>query len=210
MMHFFRLSFLRILTGILVICGVSWSLGLVQFTTTIPKEISNDLARTDAIVVLTGGSERITTGVYLLANGLADKLFISGVGAPVSPLDLISEEFKSPDVIAAKITLGKMAEDTPGNALETRQWVTSEKISSIRVVTAAYHMPRSLRELEYAMPEIMIIPHPVFPIQVKEKWWRHPGTASLVASEYTKFLFSGARIRVFRLLSYTSMSNASK
>ncbi|MFL2771280.1 MAG: YdcF family protein [Rhodospirillaceae bacterium] len=209
-MHLSRLSLLRILAGILAICCVSWSLGLVQFATTIPKEIANDSVRTDAIVVLTGGSERIATGVYLLANGLADKLLISGVGAPVSPLDLIGEELKSPHAIAAKITLGDMAEDTPGNALETRQWVANEKISSIRVVTAAYHMPRSLRELEYAMPEIIIIPHPVFPIQVKEKWWRHPGTASLIAGEYTKFLFSGARIRVFRLLSYTSMPNVSR
>ena len=209
-MHLSRLSLLRILAGILAICCISWSLGLVQFSTTIPKEIANDSVRTDAIVVLTGGSERIATGVYLLANGLADKLFISGVGAPVSPLDLIGEELESPHAIAAKITLGDMAEDTPGNALETRQWVANEKISSIRVVTAAYHMPRSLRELEYAMPETIIIPHPVFPIQVKEKWWRHPGTASLIAGEYTKFLFSGARIRVFRLLSYTSMPNVSR
>ena len=64
---------------------------------------------------------------------------------------------------------------------------------SIRLVTAAYHMRRSLLELHAAMPGVRIVPHAVFPVTVKSDWWRWPGTARLIAREYTKFVVAWAR-----------------
>ena len=55
-------------------------------------------------------------------------------------------------------------------------------------------MPRALSELRYAMPGVEIVAHPVFPEQVKADWWRYPGTASLLAREYTKYLLSTVRM----------------
>jgi uncharacterized SAM-binding protein YcdF (DUF218 family) len=67
-------------------------------------------------------------------------------------------------------------------------------LGSLRLVTAAYHMPRSLLEFRRAMPEIEIVPHPVFPKHVKQRnWWRWPGSASLIISEYNKYLVALAR-----------------
>ena len=41
----------------------------------------------------------------------------------------------------------------------------------------------------------MIIPHPVFPPSVMlEGWWRYPGTAALLATEYTKYILARARL----------------
>jgi uncharacterized SAM-binding protein YcdF (DUF218 family) len=55
-------------------------------------------------------------------------------------------------------------------------------------------MPRSLLEFERAMPEIEIVPHPVFPEQVKQQhWWAWPGTAALLMNEYLKYLAALAR-----------------
>jgi uncharacterized SAM-binding protein YcdF (DUF218 family) len=55
-------------------------------------------------------------------------------------------------------------------------------------------MPRSLLEFDRAMPEIDIVAHPVFPVQVKrEHWWAWRGTAVLLVSEYVKYL--GALVR---------------
>ena len=60
---------------------------------------------------------------------------------------------------------------------------------SLRLVTAWYHMPRSLLEFGRAMPDIEIVAHPVFPEQVKsEHWWAWRGTAMLLISEYAKYL----------------------
>jgi uncharacterized SAM-binding protein YcdF (DUF218 family) len=60
---------------------------------------------------------------------------------------------------------------------------------SLRLVTAWYHMPRSLLELNRAMPEVEIIAHPVFPDEVSQvHWWASRSTVLLLASEYGKYL----------------------
>ncbi len=47
---------------------------------------------------------------------------------------------------------------------------------SLRLVTANYHMPRSLLEFARAMPDIEIVPHPVFPeISRGPHWWAAAG-----------------------------------
>ena len=69
-----------------------------------------------------------------------------------------------------------------------------EGFRSLRLVTASYHMPRSVAEFRAASPELVIIDHPVFPGHVKiDEWWRWPGTTILIVGEYHKYLF--ARIR---------------
>lgn len=178
-----------------ILAAMLWGLGWIVFASTIPAALSDATTRTDAIVVLTGGRGRIETGVELLRQGLAAKLFVSGAGGRTQLPDLLPESMADTTEIAAAITLGREADDTPGNALETAAWAQRERILSIRLVTAAYHMPRSLLELQTAMPQILIIAHPVFPSNVKADWWRWPGTASLIAREYTKFLLTWIRIQ---------------
>ena len=94
------------------------------------------------------------------------------------------------------MTLGYEADDTHGNAMESARWIGEQGFRSLRLVTATYHMPRGLLEFRRAMPEIEIVPHPVFSPRFKqEDWWRWPGSASLLATEYSKYLlaFLGAR-----------------
>ena len=173
--------------------AVAWAAGLLWFASTIPKEVADTSTRTDAIVALTGGAERIETGVKLLSEGLAERLFVSGAGEQVRTSDILGRATPATPALAANIIIGKTAVDTPGNAIETATWVRGQNMRSIRLVTAAYHMRRSLLEFHAAMPEVEIVPHAVFPPHVKQDWWRWPGTASLVAREYTKFLLTWAR-----------------
>ena len=73
----------------------------------------------------------------------------------------------------------------------------AEGLHSLRLVTADYHMPRSLLEFRSAMPKIEIIANPVFPDRVRrESWWRSPGTASLLINEYDKYLVALLRIAI--------------
>jgi uncharacterized SAM-binding protein YcdF (DUF218 family) len=173
--------------------AVAWAAGLLWFASTIPKEVPDTATHTDAIVALTGGAERIETGVQLLSQGLADRLFVSGVGEQVRTSDILGRATPVSPELAANITIGKAAVDTPGNAIETAAWVRGQNMRSIRLVTAAYHMRRSLLEFHEAMPEVEIVPHAVFPPHVKQDWWRWPGTASLIAREYTKYILTWAR-----------------
>ena len=91
------------------------------------------------------------------------------------------------------ISVGYWADDTAGNAAETAGWVNERGFQSIRLVTASYHMPRSLIEFRHAMPAIRIIPHPVYPPRFKRsRWWLWPGTAALLASEFNKYMIATA------------------
>lgn len=172
----------------------AWGVGWIAFAAAIPNAVNDATTKTDAIVVLTGGRGRVEAGIELLRGGLAAKLFVSGAGGRTQLPDLLPDNVPITPEIQAAITLGREAEDTPGNATETAAWAQRESIASLRLVTAAYHMPRSLLELQAAMPKVRIVAHPVFSSNVKADWWRWPGTASLIAREYTKFLVSWIRI----------------
>ena len=63
-------------------------IGFFWFVENLP-EATADASETDAIVVLTGGSERLSTGLALLDSGKARRLFVSGVNARVEVADLL-------------------------------------------------------------------------------------------------------------------------
>lgn len=167
-----------------------WAVGLLVFTASLPdSDTPPPTGKTDAIVVLTGGSLRLDAGITLLAEGKAKKLFVSGVHQGVEVRELLQQSRRNPQGFDCCIVLGYSADDTRGNAEETAAWMRQESYRSLRLVTANYHMPRSLFEFQSAMPEVDILPHPVFPERVMaDRWWQFPGTARLVVGEYHKLL----------------------
>jgi uncharacterized SAM-binding protein YcdF (DUF218 family) len=170
-----------------------WTGGLVWFAGAIPRPGDAPPAedRTDAIVVLTGGTGRLDAGLKLLAEGKAENLFVSGVARGVDVAQLLRIARRQPEDLACCIAVGYSADNTAGNARETEDWMRRQGYHSMRLVTANYHMPRSLVEFHAAMPKTQIVPHPVFPEQFKlDRWWRWPGTAALIASEYSKYVLA--------------------
>jgi uncharacterized SAM-binding protein YcdF (DUF218 family) len=129
----------------------------------------------------------------LLELNMAKRLFISGVYRGLDVKALFRMFRRNPQDLETRIGIGT-ATNTLGNATESADWITGKGFRSMRLVTAAYHMPRSLLEFKHAMPNAQIIAHPVFPAHVKvDEWWAWSGTAELIASEYNKFLFAGLR-----------------
>jgi uncharacterized SAM-binding protein YcdF (DUF218 family) len=179
---------------------VTWLVGLAAFASMVPRTPQTDDGVTDAIVVLTGGSSRMEQGLALLTQGKAKKLFVSGVHRDVALEEILRRVGVPPDQAPCCIVLGYRAGHTEGNARETANWIRKEQYGSLRLVTANYHMPRSLLEFGGAMPGISIIPHPVFPESVKiREWWRWPGTATLILGEYNKYLVVAARLAIRKL-----------
>lgn len=174
--------------------ALAWSLGFLWFVTSLPDRVADPASRTDAIVVLTGGSERLNTGISLLEAGLADKLLISGVHKDVGLPEILRVTNASQETASCCIGLGYSANDTVGNASETAAWMNEHGFTTLRVVTGAYHMPRSLLEFRRAIPGASVVPHPVFPDAVKsDQWWRWRGTALLLATEYSKYVAAEIR-----------------
>lgn len=187
-----RVATRRALAVVAAIVGV-WLAGLFVFAASLPRAAPEDTGPTDAIVVLTGGSERLGVGFALLREGRAKKLFISGVYRGVEVRELLDRARQGEDLECC-VVLGYEADDTEGNAVETARWARAEGFTSLRLVTANYHMPRSLVEFRRALPEVRIVPHPVVPPRVRlEDWWNWPGTADLVVGEYNKFLLAHLR-----------------
>ncbi|GAB6051846.1 YdcF family protein [Magnetospira thiophila] len=191
------------LKGLLVLAVIlltPWSGGLLWFAGQLPEAPEQPDTPTDAIVVLTGGSDRLGAGLDLLAAGRAKKLFVSGVYRGVDVQQLLSLSRQTPEALACCIELGHGARDTIGNATETAEWAKANGVTSLRVVTASYHMPRTLLEFHHTLPGLTLIPHAVFPDQVKQDhWWMWPGTAKLIIGEYNKYLLAHLRLFLQRL-----------
>jgi uncharacterized SAM-binding protein YcdF (DUF218 family) len=177
---------------------VAWFTGLQAFVHIIPKQVDDTSTPCDAIVVLTGGSKRVHEALSLLNEKRANSLFISGIGKGADLGTTLILSGNLPDNIldlVDHIELGFEAENTRENAKEIATWARKRTIHSLRLVTSNYHTPRSLLELKSQMPGVTIIPHPVFPGNVRlNEWWRHTGTLSLVLSEYHKYMASQMRI----------------
>ena len=186
---------------ILVLVAVAlWAGGLLGFADAMPRSVADAEARTDAIVVLTGGSGRVATGLDLLGRDRAQALFVSGVYRGVEVRHLLKALAADAGDLESRIHLGT-ATNTQENAAETAVWAATRGVTSIRLVTGGYHMPRSLLEFRGAMPDVELVPHPVFPDHVKlAKWWAYPGTLALTASEYTKFVAAWLRLRLERAI----------
>lgn len=171
--------------------------GFLQFVADLPRQ-SPVSEPADAIVVLTGGGERLTSALGLLAEGKGQRLLISGVNPGTTRDDL--EILAGPDhedAFACCIDLDYVATSTSTNANETALWTLSNDYDRLIVVTAAYHMPRSLAELKARLPDTMLIANPVFPQTVDlTRWWASPKTLRLLVTEYTKYIASLVRLRL--------------
>jgi uncharacterized SAM-binding protein YcdF (DUF218 family) len=190
----------RILHAFLLLL-VLWLAGFLAFAAAIPATVRDSERPVDAIVVLTGGDVRLAEGFALLDRGVAKKLLISGVSAGVDMPALLQTLNGAPQpsqaVLDCCVTLGYDARSTEGNARESLRWLGENGFTTIRLVTANYHMNRSLLEFRRVMPQIAIIPNPVFPRQVQEPYWfARPGTVFLLFNEYHKYLVAAARVKI--------------
>ena len=181
------------------LCLSAWLAGLFWFIDQISTYPTTDTTPTDAIVALTGGSNRLEYGLQLLAEGKGKKLFISGVHDTTTvegmlrhaPAEIRAQFASLPE---GAIILGHEAENTIGNAEETARWLAKEHYRSIRLVTANYHMPRSMEEFSHTLPDILIIPEPVQPDDFTlNNWWEHGESRTLILLEYHKLMASKFR-----------------
>lgn len=169
--------------------------GFVVFTFKINQKQNIPNNKTDAIVVLTGASGRITEGIKQLVAGNGEKLFISGVYKKNSNNNVIKSViskltktniFISSDILT-RIEEGK-AKSTIENTIETKNYIDENKIKSIRLITSFYHIPRVKILFSKYIPTIQIIYHPIY--TKKEKILFKHNNFIIVFLEYNKFLIT--------------------
>jgi uncharacterized SAM-binding protein YcdF (DUF218 family) len=178
-----------------VLCGLAIILGFVGFVSLLPNEEIELDRNADGIVVLTGGTSRVTDALELLASGHGKRLLISGVNPGTTTNDIAHQVSEYGRILSCCVDLDYSALNTLGNAVETRRWVIDRGFHSLIIVTSAYHMPRALAEIAHQLPNVVLIPFPVVSDRLRvEPWWSNSTTTRLVLSEYFKYLF--ARVRM--------------
>ncbi|WP_455476230.1 YdcF family protein [Bartonella sp. B17] len=170
----------------LLVIMLSFCIGFVIFSEKTDRLKPQDpLPKADAIIVLTGGENRIKTGINLLQQKLGSRLLISGVNTTTSLDNFIRLNHINPKLFACCIDIGNKATNTKGNAEESTAWIKKHNYKTVYIVTHDYHMWRSLRELKYLMPDINFIAYTVKNNSV-ENSIQQINQIRILASEYIK------------------------
>ena len=169
-------------------------LGYVRFASAIVSREPAAVPRTDAIVVVTGGSQRVGDAIGLLGAERGSRLLISGVNEKTGREELAKLNPSARELLACCVDLDYRARNTIGNAIEARRWVRNHGFRSLLVVTSNYHMPRTIAEFAHAMPGVRLVPHPVVTDQIDTGgWWHRWSAMRVLVPEYAKYL--AARLR---------------
>lgn len=171
-----------------------WSIGLITFCNLVKNtDTSQQMMKTDAIVILTGGSDRISTGLDMMKAGMSKQVFISGVNEKVTLNQILSlwPGYDGSDLRCC-ITLDYVAQDTKDNATEALKWIRSHHVQSFRLVTSDYHIMRALMEFTRLMPEKGIFPSPV--VSTPAEYAAKGGYMKLMVGEYHKTVLTWLRM----------------
>lgn len=168
---------------------VAYVIGFFVFVASLPQA-EPKVGRADAIVALTGGTDRLDAATALFERGVGKRLLITGVHGSTTK-QMLKHLLHGGRRFDCCADLGFQATNTHGNATEAAQWVRAHGYRSVVVVTASYHMPRSLTEFSARMPGVKLIPYPVSSGNIDVRaWWHSPVAFSVLQWEYAKYLGS--------------------
>ena len=185
----------RILRIGLIVAIAGFIAGFVSFALTATTAQPSTTEKADAIVVVTGGEDRINVALGLLRQGAGRRLLISGVNPRTTKGAILEHTGEDRRLFECCVDIGREAHDTVGNAEEARDWSAHRRYGKLIVVTSSYHMPRTLAEFSRAMPHVNFIAHPVLSRNVRDQaWWQSPGTLRFLFSEYVKLIAATVRL----------------
>ncbi|EAU43376.1 hypothetical protein FP2506_11041 [Fulvimarina pelagi HTCC2506] len=163
----------------------------------------------DAIVVLTGGANRIERAISLLKNGYGKRLLISGVNENTSARAIARATNTDLDLFECCVDIDVAALDTVGNAMEAVRWAAENGFDELILVTSDYHMQRSLIEFDRVGDLDRITP---VAVRLDELWQddtipTRRGLEVLVM-EYAKLMAARVRAAIVEVDPMVSSANA--
>ena len=186
----FIVKILKLSLVLTVVGALALGAGFGHFLYRINKLPTDEtLTKADGVVVLTGGSHRIRAGLDLVAQGLGDRLLISGVNPQTDAAALTAMNPARASIFRCCVDLEAVAEDTVGNAVESAKWAQARAYGSLIIVTSNYHMPRTRLIFADAFPTIDLQMVTVRPQEMNRRsWWTDPAFMRIIALEYIKYV----------------------
>ncbi|MCB5204468.1 YdcF family protein [Neorhizobium sp. T786] len=182
-----------LITGVFVMLAAIFG-GFLWFADSVASMRPPEGVKADAIVVLTGGYQRIDQAMGLLRDGAGKRLLISGAHPSTTPAQIRKMTQTPSDLFTCCVDVGYDALDTIGNASEISTWIHDNGFTVVLVVTQNYHMPRSLHELRRVDPVTEFIPYPVVNSDLTRKaWFTEPDVVRIMILEYAKVVVAIAR-----------------
>ena len=184
--------------------------GFLRYTeTTAASSRLHDVPKADAIVVLTGGANRIERALALLKNGYGKRLLISGVNENTSASAIARMTNTDLDLFRCCVDIDVAALDTVGNATEAVRWAAANDYNELILVTSDYHMQRSLIEFDRVGDLDRITP---VAVRLDELWQDDaiPSRRGLevLVTEYAKLMAARVRAAIVGVDPMVSSANA--
>ena len=119
-----------------------YALGFVLFGFTLGRPAEPGV-KTDAAVVITGGTGRIEHAFKVIESGSAKRLLIAGADPLVRKRDLVDRFHANSRLVRCCVDLGSESVDTRSNAEEAQRWLARRNYKSVRLITNDWHMRRA-------------------------------------------------------------------
>ena len=122
----------------------------------------------DAILVLTGGENRIAQGFRAWKEGRGRELFILGAGKDAKLANIVSPGTATYPHTLARVHVEGWSQNTLENAFSAKSAVASRAYKKVILVPSYYHVPRAHLALRAVLPPAVAIAV----IPVKSDWRR--------------------------------------
>lgn len=155
---------------------------------------AQDCRPADAIVAISGGdtAARTKEAIDLYKNGWAPVLIFSGAAldkSGPSNAEAMRRTAIQSGVPAGDIIIEEQGETTTGNAEKTQTIFQENNVSSVILVTSAYHQRRAGLEFSKRSEGVDVRNHPVASdSQWSAWWWLTPTGWYLATSEFVKII----------------------
>jgi uncharacterized SAM-binding protein YcdF (DUF218 family) len=130
---------------------LGYAVGFILFAVTLGEPAPKDTAKTDAAIVLTGGTGRIDHAVEVLQADKAKRLLVAGADPSVTKRDLARLVGDKRRLVRCCVDLESTSVDTRTNAEEAERWLAKRKYRSVRLITNDWHMRRARYEFRQTL-----------------------------------------------------------
>ncbi len=161
-----------------------YALGFILFGVTLGRPAKAEV-KTDAAVVITGGTGRIEHAMKVLEDRKAKRVLIAGADPLVTKKDLVDRFDADARLVRCCVDLGSESVDTRSNAEEAQRWLARRQYESVRLITNDWHMRRASYEFRRSLGGKYEI--------VQDAVRTEPAFGTLFA-EYNKFLLRRAAV----------------